>query len=158
MAKTRKPLVLGDNGGMEQLQPGDIIDVGAAKQVFTATNSNGGAITVGQVVYVDGAGSVDLAQANATATSNVIGLVNDTSIASTSAGIIMTDGVIESADWTAVIGVASLTAGSTYFLDPVLAGGLTVTPTTTAGNSLVRVGVALSATSLEITIDQPIKL
>ena len=155
---TKKPLVIGANGTMEQLQPGDIIDVGAAKQVFTATNSNAGAITVGQVVYVDGAGSVDLAQANATATSNVIGLVNDSSIASTSAGVIMTDGVIVSADWTAVTGVATLTAGSTYFLDPATAGGLTVTPTTTSGNSLVRVGVALSTTEMEITIDQPIKL
>ena len=154
----KKPLVIGSNGTVEQLQAGDIIDVGAAKQVFTATNNNAGAVTIGQPVYVDGAGTVDLAQASTSTAAKVIGLVNDASVASAGSGVIITDGVLTSSDWTAVIGATDLTAGSVYFLDGATAGKLTTTPVTVTGNTLIRVGTALSTTEFEISIGEPIKL
>jgi hypothetical protein len=154
----KKPLVLGADGSIQQLQAGDIVDVGAAKQIFTATNSNAGAITIGQMVYVDGSGSVDLARANADVTSRAIGLVYDASIASAGTGTIVTDGVIVSTDWTAVVGAATLTAGAIYYLGDALAGGLVTVVPVAAGSSVVRIGTALSGTELEISIGDPIKL
>ena len=154
----KKPIVLGADGSLQQLQAGDIIDVGAAKQVFTATNSNAGAITLGQMTYVNGNGSVDLARANADVTSRAIGLIYDASIASAASGTVVTDGVIVSTDWTAVTGSATLTAGSIYYLSDTLAGGLVTVVPVAAGSSIVRVGTALSGTELEISIGEPIKL
>jgi hypothetical protein len=154
----KKPLVLGANGELEQLQAGDNIEAGSSNQSFSALNSNAGAISIGQAVYVDGAGSVDLAQADAETTSNAIGLVQDASVASGASGMVITDGVLVSADWTTVTGSATLTAGGKYFLSDATAGQITLTPPTLAGSYVVRVGTAISATELEISISRGIKL
>lgn len=155
----KKVLVLGANGEIEQLQAGDTVDiVASSNQLFSATNQNGGAITIGQPVYIAAADTVDLALADAQATSGVIGLVLDASIASAAIGTIVTDGILTSADWTSVVGAATLTVGSVYFLSDTVAGTLTTTATTTTGSFVTRVGTAISTTTLEVTISRPIKL
>lgn len=155
----KKPIVLNSAGGFEQLQSGDTLDAPVSeKDVIQATNSNASNATIGQPVYVDGSGTVDLARANASGTTPVIGLVADASIAPAAAGNVQTDGVLVSADWTAVIGSAALTAGAEYFLSAAAAGQLTATAPNTTGQYVVPVGRALSATELEITIGRPIKL
>lgn len=149
----RKPLVI-ISGQVQQLPAGDTLDASVSEvDVIAATNSNIAAITRGQPVYVDGAGSVDLAAANASGTRQVLGLVLDASIASAASGNIQTDGVINLADWTSVVGAASLTAGSIYYLSAT-AGQLTSTAPTTAGQYVCRVGLALSTTEMEIDTDR----
>jgi len=154
----KKPLVLGANGELEQLQAGDSIEAGSTTQSFSATNSNAGAISIGQAVYIDGSGSVDLAIATAGSTAGVIGLVEDATIATTATGLILTDGVLSSADWTAVVGAATLTAGTVYFLSDATAGMITDVPPTLAGSYVAKIGTAISATDLEVSIARPIKL
>lgn len=154
----KKPLVLGSNGEIEQLQPGDSIVAGSTTQSFSATNSNTGAITIGQVVYVDGAGSVNLAKADNETTAKAIGLVEDASIATLDTGMILTDGTLTSSDWTSVTGSAILTPGSVYFLSDTTAGQITTTPPTLSGSFVVRIGTAISTTTLEVSISRPIKL
>ena len=147
------------DGEVGQLRAGDTLDItGSSNQQFSATNSNIAAITIGQPVYIQGADTVDLALADAKATSGVIGLVSDASIDSSAVGTILTDGTITSTDWTAVVGEATLTVGSVYFLSDVDAGMLTKTAPTTTGSFVTRVGTAISATTLEVTISRPISL
>ena len=152
----KKALVL--NGGeIEELQAGDTLDGPIAEvDVVSLTNSNAGAITEGQPVYIDGADSCDLARANAASTRNVIGLVRDASIAAAATGDVQTDGILSVADWTSVLGAAALTPGTTYYLSAAVAGQITATAPTGAPNSVVRIGTAISGTDLEISIGRPI--
>lgn len=152
---TRAPLVL-VNGQVQRLPPGDDISGAVATPQTTLSNSNAGAITLGQAVYSDGAGSVDLARANAIATARAIGLVAAASIASAASGAIQYGGVATSADWNAVIGSTSLTPSARYYLDPTTAGHLTATAPDSAGQYVVGIGVALSTTELLIEIERPI--
>ena len=147
------------DGEIGQLKAGDTLDITASNnQIFSATNQNAGAITIGQPVYIIGANMVDLALADAKATSGVIGLVLDASIDPAVVGTILTDGILTSTDWTAVVGAATLTVGSVYFLSDTVAGTLTTTATTTTGSFVTRVGTAISTTTLEVTISRPIGL
>lgn len=155
---TRIPLVL-INGTISQLPAGDTINASASEvDVISATNANAGAITIGQPVYVSASGSVDLARANTSTTAKVVGLVRSSSVASGASGFVQTDGVLTNSDWTSVVGEASLTTGSDYFLSPTSAGMLTSSAPSTAGQYSVYVGRALSATDLEISIERPISL
>ena len=147
------------DGEIGQLRAGDTLDITASSnQQFSAQNSNIAAITIGQPVYIAAADTVDLALADAKATSGVIGLVSDASIDSSAVGTILTDGILTSTDWMAVVGAATLTVGSVYFLSDVAAGTLTTTAPTTTGSFVTRVGTAISTTTLEVTISRPIAL
>ena len=153
----KKPLVV-TNGQIEQLQSGDTIE---HPGILNRINSNAGAIVIGQATYVDGAGSVDLAQADAASTTDVLGLVFDTSIASAASGGIITSGVMTATtgEWDVVTGqVGGLTAGAKYWLDESTAGSLTATAPTTAGDFVAPVGKALSTTEFEVDVDHTIKL
>jgi hypothetical protein len=52
--------------------------------------------------------------------------------------------------------VTGLTGGTTYYLDAAVAGGLTATPPSSTGDIVQRVGIATSATNINIEIGQPI--
>ena len=147
------------DGEIGQLKAGDTLDITASSnQQFSATNQNVGVMYIGQPVYIAAANTVDLALADAKATSGVIGLVSDASIDSSVVGTILTDGILTSTDWTAVVGAATLTVGSVYFLSDTVAGTLTTTAPTTTGSFVTRVGTAISTTTLEVTISRPIGL
>lgn len=153
---TKKPIVLGANGQLEQLQAGDSLDLGNTP---SKTNANAGAIIIGQPVYAASGTTVDLAQANAQGTIRVVGLVKDTNIANGASGVILIDGLLvaTTGQWDAVTGqVGGLTPNADYFLDAANPGMLTTTPPTTG--FVLRVGYALSTTEFEIEIGQPIKL
>jgi hypothetical protein len=153
----KKPIVL-TNGQLEQLQSGDHIDL---RNEVNRTNANAGTITIGQPVYATSGSAVDLARANAQGTIRVKGLVSDTSIATTASGQILIDSILvaTTTQWDAVTGeTGGLTPGANYFLDAATAGKMTQTAPTTAGEFVVRVGHALSATEFEIEVQQPIKL
>lgn len=134
---------------------------GGGGTTFEATNANAGAIVIGTPVYVSAAGSVDKAMADAAATKDVVGLVVDTSIASSATGDIQTGGLLTATtgQWDAVTGdTGGLTAGTQYFVDPDTAGRLTDPAPNTAGDFVVPVGIALSTTEMIIAIHQTVKL
>jgi hypothetical protein len=134
---------------------------GGGGTTFEATNANVGTIIIGTPVYVSATGSVDKAQADAAATKDVVGLVVDTSIASSATGDIQTGGLLEATtgQWDAVTGDAGgLTAGTQYFVDPDTAGMLTDTAPIVAGDFVCAVGIALSTTEMIIAIHQTVKL
>ncbi len=154
----KKALVLGADGSIQQLQAGDDLEVGVGNQGFSAINNNLGAITQGLVVYISSIGAVDLANALTTSTSKVVGLVKDAAIASTASGVIITDGILDIADWTSITGTATLTAGQAYFLSDIVAGKLVTTRPVLTGSSVVYIGRAVNTTSLELSIERPILL
>ena len=157
----RKPLVL-VNGKLRQIAAGDTLDAHVVEvDVVNQQNNNASTINIGQPVYTDGAGTVDLAQADAIGTVEVLGLVKAATIVAAASGAIQTDGVIAAttAQWDTITGdVGGLTPGSVYFLDPDTAGNITLTAPTSVGDFVVRLGKAISTTELEITILQPIEL
>lgn len=157
----KKPLVI-SSGQVQQLQSGDTLDAPvAAIDVIEATNSNAAPIVIGAPVYPGGNDTVDLAKADASGTVQVLGLVRATSIGIAASGEIQTDGVLAATtgQWDAVTGEAGgLVAGTVYYLDPSTAGKLTLTAPFTAGQYVVRVGLATSTTEMEISIEPPIKL
>ena len=157
----RKPLVM-VAGQIQRLQSGDTIDAPFTEvDVTTVTNGNAGSIVIGTPVYVSAADTVDKAQADAAGTMDAIGLVRDVSIASSSAGVIQTDGILAATttQWDAVAGTSGgLSAGTFYYLDPDTAGKITATAPTTVGQFVVRIGQAISTTELEISFTDPIKL
>lgn len=158
---SRKPLVIVD-GQIQQIQSGDVLDASVNEvDVVSKTNDNIAAIVIGSPVYTKSNGNVDLAQADAGATVEVLGLVRDASVAAAASGDMQTDGVLSAttAQWDAVAGTTGgLTAGSVYYLDPATAGKLTETAPTTGGQFVVRVGRAISTTEMEISIEPPILL
>ena len=157
------PLVIGSNGLPQQLQSGDTLNVptsGANTQALT--NNEAGAIVIGTPVYSQAAGAVKKAQANASGTSGVVGLVFDTSIGAAASGFIATDGILSATtgQWDAVVvgGAGGLVFNSNYFLDTATAGKLTTTPPTTVGQLVVRIGKALSTVLMDINVQDEILL
>jgi len=153
----RKPLVWGTDGRPEELPSADSLDAAVnSKDVVTLTNANAGSIVIGAPVYQTAtSGQVDKARANATGTKSVIGLVADASIGASSSGQIQTDGILTATttQWDAITGqTGGLTPGTEYWLDAATAGQLT-TSVPGSGNFLVRVGTALTATDMEISIN-----
>ena len=60
-----------------------------------------------------------------------------------------------------VIGLKTLSgldAGDLYFLSPSTAGAITLTPPSSPGQAVVRVGEASTATKFAIRVEPPIKL
>ena len=133
------------SGGRMALHPPDVT------ATFTSTTSKG------MAVYVDGANTVDLAQADAESTSLVIGLATE-AVSAGGVSTYLTEGQVEQSDWTAVTSSATLVTGATYYLSTATAGGLTTTPPSTDGDIVVRVGTALSTTEMDIEIAQPVLL
>ena len=157
----RKPLVIVD-GQLQQLQAGDTLDATVNEvDVVSKQNDNAGALVKCTPVYVKSNGNVDKAQADAAATVEVLGLVKDTSIAAGASGNIQTDGVLSAttAEWDAVAGTTGgLTPGAVYYLDPATVGEITEVAPTATGEFVVRAGLALSDTELDISVQEPIKL
>ena len=154
----RKPLVI-VGGQIEQLQSGDTLSGPFAEiEGLTQTNGESSPIVIGMPVYSSSADTVKKAEANASGTVEVIGLVSSTSITNAQTGTIQTSGVLSATptQWTAV-GV-TLASGTVVYLDPATPGMLTATAPITAGQYVVRVGRAISTTELVIDIQAPILL
>lgn len=155
----RKPLVLDDNLEVQQLQAGDNIETGSdqLQRVFTA------ATAIGEVMYADGNGSVDKAQANAEGTSRVVGLAGE-AVGAGLTGTLVTNGVLTATtgEWDVVTGeVGGLTVDQQYFLSDAAAGKLLQDDNLAglgAGDYRVLVGIALSTTELRVGIQERILL
>lgn len=149
----KKPLVL-TNGNIERLQPGDKLDLER-----TVTKTANGALPICTAVYTQG-GLATPAQADSPSTTRVIGLVQ-AAAADTDPVEVQVDGIVEAltTEWDAVTGqTGGLTEGSQYFLSETTAGGLTTIAPDAFGEFVVPVGVALSATEMDVEIGAPIRL
>lgn len=154
----KKPLVLGSDGRIQQLQSSDTLDGATESGDINQTAAE--TLIAGNVVYNSGANSVTKARANATGTSKVLGLAK-AAISSSASGGIRTNGILTltTAEWDALAGTSGgLTAGTTYYLSPTTAGLITSTAPTTASQLVVIIGVAISTTELNIRISEPILL
>jgi hypothetical protein len=147
----KKPLVLDSNGGIQQLQAGDYI---SEVDFLSQTNGEVGAIVIGAPVYkTSTANEVKKARANASGTSNAIGLAADVTVAAGASANIQTDGVLTATtgQWDTITGGSGgLTPGSKYFLDDATAGKLTATAPTSTSSYVQEVGIALSTTDMLI--------
>lgn len=153
----KKPLVL-TNGEIEQLQAGDSIDVQPDSYEATFTST----VIAGEPVYIDGASSVDQANANASGTSEVAGL-SAAAVTATNTGTVIFNGTVTltTAEWDAVAGTTGgLTAGTKYYLSDAAAGRIVdqASIPTTATRYVVELGEAIDSTDLLLMIRRRIKL
>lgn len=104
----------------------------------------GETLAIGDLLYVQSNGKAYKAQANAVATSMVIGMCDRVAILDDEISILQIGSVIN-VGW-------SLTVGTLYYLSPGIAGAITETPPTMSGYYVIPVGVATSATKLAISL------
>lgn len=129
--------------------------------LLTKTNENVGSLVKGNLVYSSSLDNVDKAQANSINTSKVLGMVTNTTVASSAIATIQNTNVFTFDNTTQVDAIADTTGGFTfdtyYYLDPNNAGKLTSVIPTDYPNCLVRIGLALSTTSIKLDIQDPIE-
>jgi len=109
-------------------------------------------INIGQPVYISANSTVNLADADTLNTSHVLGLAITDATANTTV-IVLSEGSVTRADWTAIVGTANLVPGAVYYLSTT-AGQMTVTPPTGDGDNVVRCGLAVSLTKFDIEINE----
>ena len=113
-------------------------------------------IKIGQPLYINNSGHVQLAKA-VFPYQNIVGL----SLTNTNpnfACTYQTSGIFTLSDWTNVTGAALLTPNSFYFLDSNNFGKLTNVSTSIPGQYSIRIGYALDTTNLDISNKLQIKL
>lgn len=124
----------------------DLSTVEDAKRVTNSYTADG-AITIGDAVYISANDKVKIADVSgATIASRVMGLAKSTVLDTASVDIVC-QGTITNGAWT-------LTAGSRYYGDPAVAGGLTTTIPAGTGNTIVQLGYAKNATTMHVHIEQ----
>ena len=108
-------------------------------------------VTEGDALYMrtsDGQVGKATASDGTSEAATVVGFANATDSANTTVKVI-------------VVGLktmSGLDAGDLYFLSPSTAGAITLTPPSSAGQAVVRLGEAATTTTLAIQIEPPIKL
>jgi hypothetical protein len=145
----RKPLVL-VGGEIAQLPAGDTL-TGPFGEVDTMTLTNGdaGAHALGDIVYISAADTGKKAKADAVGTKDAIAVAMGAITAGTT-GSYQSDGLLA--------GLAGLTPGAVYYLSAATAGLMTTTAPSAAGQFVTRIGIAVSATELDINIQRAIAL
>lgn len=145
----RKPLVL-VGGEIQQIQSGDTLNAVVSEvDVVTLTNGDSGAHAIGDVVYISAADTGKKAKADASGTKDAVALATG-AISNGVTGSYQTSGVLA--------GLSGLTAGAVYYLSAATAGAMTTTAPSSAGQYVVRIGIAISTTELMIDIERPILL
>ncbi len=145
----RRPLVE-ITGEVQELPLGD--NLPSSADILTRTTVS--AFAAGQVGYVAGAGTVELARADAAGTSDAFAFAL-AAIGAASAGQFIANGVITltTGEWDVVTGqVGGLTASAKYWLDPTTVGNMTTTAPSTSGQYVVELGEALSPTEMHVRI------
>jgi hypothetical protein len=112
----------------------------------------GETVHAGAPAYIVSNNTANLASATGLVKSRVVGLITQAASAS-DATIVQTDGSVALADWTSVIGTASLTPGSVYFL-ATADGQMSTTPPTSDGDVVVTMGVAVTTTKFDIEVNE----
>ncbi len=129
--------------------------------VADGTNSESGSVVICTPMYAFGSGTMKMARANALATSVVLGLVLNATVAASGVATIRTCGVMKATtgQWDAVTGESGgLAYGKRYYVSTTTAGLLVPETSVPTTDFLAEVGVALSTTRLLINIKAPIQL
>jgi len=103
------------------------------------------ALSARDVLYISAADSVSKALADNTSKSYAIGLAKQ-SVADAATVQVMSEGLVD--------GFSGLTAGDRYYLSDSAAGAVTSTVPSGSGKTIVQIGYAKSATSLQLHIEQ----
>ena len=140
----KKPLVLGSDGSIEQLQSGDTLDVPAAGGGDTISMTVNETVGIGSVVCATASGIVNADKDDDSKTS-VIGLATASGSPGNSIDVRVS---------AQMGGLSGLTSGQPVFLGNT--GQLTQTLPTFG--TVIRMGTAISATDMIVDISQPIKL
>ena len=107
-------------------------------------------VTQGDAVYSrESDGFIGKAQANSTEDKAKVAGFVETTKSSGSEVRVITRGIIAT---------SGLDTGDLYFLSPSTAGAITLTPPSSAGQAVVRLGEAATSTNFAIQIEPPIKL
>ncbi len=114
-------------------------------------------VVPGNPIYLKASGHIGLAQADNNLTATVVGLCKVSQSPTFSASYQML-GKLTLSDWTAIIGTTSLTPGAIYYLDDATIGSLTTAAPTSVGSFVTKVGEAISSDTMEIEIEQKIRL
>lgn len=125
----------------------------------TLTNGNAGSIVIGRVVYVSGADTCNLANANNISTSTVVGIATSITAASAAPVTVAVNGIITATtgQWDTITGQSGgLTPGAKYYLSNTTAGAMTTTAPSTG--VLAPVGTALSTTKLAMNVERVVIL
>lgn len=139
----------------------DIIDLDVRIDALEATEDLYSAqaaenITAGFPIYgLSGLVQAGVARSDTAAKSRVRGLALATVTTGNTVSYIAS-GKVTIADWTAIIGAASLTPNAVYYLADT--GGLTATAPTAVGKIVTQVGRAASTTIFNLDIKRPILL
>lgn len=147
-------LRVGKASGMAVFRSQGYVDTAVAN-VNSRSLANTGATTIhaGKAVMMN-LGSTGVLPWDGTR--EIVGLARE-NIAASESGRVQTEGPLTLADWTASTGSSSLGTG-TWYGDPSTPGTLTLTAPTSIGATVQRVGITVSADTLEIRVGQPIKL
>jgi hypothetical protein len=142
-----------------------VLPIGADGQILTTLDASGGVIgwappaastsgavfscpatvAVGDVVYISGSGTVDVAstEAGAGQTADAIGVVSSKPTSVTA--VVNFSGI--------VAGFSGLTPGSIYYQAPGTPGGITTTAPSGSGEKAHRIGVATSTVELLVSLN-----
>jgi hypothetical protein len=112
----------------------------------------GETVHAGAPAYIVSNNTANLASATGPTKSRAVGLVTQAASAN-DATVVQTDGCVTLSDWTSVIGTASLTPGSVYFLHTT-DGQMSTTPPTSDGDVVVTMGVAVTTTKFDIEVNE----
>ncbi len=112
----------------------------------------GETVHAGAPAYIVSNNTVNLASATGPVKSRTVGLIAQAATAN-DATIVQTDGSLNIADWTAVVGATTLTPGSVYFLHTA-DGQMSTTPPTGDGDVVVTLGVAVTTTKFDIEVNE----
>jgi hypothetical protein len=125
-----------------------------SKHNMTASASN--ILVRGTPVYVSSSNVAELADASAVATAQVLGLVLVGAFIGQPV-VVLSEGSIEQSDWSAVTSGGTLTAGSVYYLSAT-EGEMTTTPPSGNGDTVVRLGIAVTTTKFDIEVNEVVSL
>lgn len=130
---------------------------GASSSTTSVSRLNAGGSTIykGQPVYLSSATQCQKALST-TASTAAVGVASANAISAAATDVLL-EGIVTQSDWTNVIGSATLTTGSKYYLSAT-AGQLTLTPTDALNYVYQYIGIALSTTELFVQIEPPIIL
>jgi hypothetical protein len=163
MAVIRPLYIDTTTGELTRAGTADTVDNPAIETVTNNAAAAAGAndIIPGSPVKSNGASTVALAQADSVANAQVLGLARETIAEDGGTGSIGTSGKITltTGEWDAVTGGSGgLTPTQKYWLDEATAGLLTSTPPSADGEVIAPLGIAKSATILDIDVDRIVLL
>lgn len=152
----KRPIVLGGDGLLRQLQPGETTPGAYGPNRYEQTAV--GDLEAGTPLYSAAGDQVTAAFSVDSSQSLTVGLAVAGAL-DTEPVTVQSDGILElsTGDWDARTGAAGgLASASPYWLSETTQGQLQAVPPTASGTYLVQVGIAISATKLLVRITEPV--